>query len=122
MNKLEFETKLNGGDISFTKDPFKENQQIKSIECVIKWHIDPTGGSYGIKFWNLCLNSFRVEMVVEDIDTQEEESVIFDSFYEEYELDINTDDYRMKDDFIITEIEIDKNGKSAIAYIQKHIN
>ena len=116
--KLEFETKLEGDDVSFTTDPLKQNQQIKSIECKIKWHIDPTGGSYGIKFWHTSLDSFSIEIVLEDIDTHEEESIKFDSFYEDYDLKINADDYRMKDDFIITEIVIDKGGKSATAFIQ----
>lgn len=119
--KTEFESTLKDNDVTLIGHPLTENQQILSIEVKLKWSIDPTGGSYGFKFWHCILESFELEMTIEDIDSREKEIIQFDSHHLDYEMDIDLDNYRMKDDFIITDVEIDKSENKVIAIIQRGI-
>ena len=119
--KLEFESILKGNDISIVGHKIKDNQSIKSLECKINWFIDPVGGTYGIKYWNCKIESFEVEMVLTDIDTMEDEIVKFDSYHLDYKKNIDLDNYKMTNDFIITEVEINKIDKTVVACINKNI-
>lgn len=118
--KLEFETTLKGSDVTIIGHPLTENQEIQSIECNLKWSIDPTGGSYGIKFWNCLLHSFSVEMIIQN-SKGEEEKVQFDSHHLDYNFDVDMDDYHMSNDFMITEVEIDKSNKTVVARINPSV-
>lgn len=119
--KLEFESVLKTNNISIIDDTPCKIKEIKSIECKLKWSIDPTGGTYGIKFWHCILESFSIEMILIDIETREEETIQFDSLHLDYDMKIDMDGYKMKDDFILTEVTIDKNKRTVEAILNRSV-
>lgn len=113
--KNEFKTTLKGDDIQMSSMPIKKGEEIKSIECVVKWSIDLCVEEWGVRYWRTQIDSFECTIIIEG--TEGERKVIIQSICM-YECEINDSEYKMKEDFTITRIEIDREKLTATAFIQ----
>lgn len=122
MEQRKFNTILTDNQVGniIEINDFKElgdNEQIIKAECVIDWFIEPVFTKRGIDHWNVTMKKFNCILKIEDIDTREERSIEFDNGSNNYDMDINLDDYKMTYDFLITKIKINRQDVHAIAYI-----
>ena len=116
---MEFQQKLSGDRLEIYPN-LPENYSVNRQEIIINWSMLPSVGRSGVSFWNIKMDSFEVNYDVLNGENDEQETIIFDG--REYEMEINSDDYRMKDDLMIVKIEIDKIKMKAIAYLNGHKN
>ena len=112
--KHEFENTLKGDDIQLSSKPIEDGEEITNIECKIKWSIEPQVETWGIRYWRPVMNSFEYTITIQG---EQERKTIIPSVCM-YECEINDDQYKMKDDFMITRIEIDREKEKATAFIQ----
>ena len=114
--KHEFKTTLKGDDIQLSSMPLEKGEEIKSIECIVKWLVEPQIEEWGIRYWRPAIVSFECLISILD-EKGEERKVVIPSICM-YECEIIDEKYKMKDDFTITRIEIDREKETAKAFIQ----
>lgn len=115
---LQFKTILSDKEIEILnfKD-LSENEEITSTQCSIDWRVEPIIESFGIKFWNISMLKFHCKVEIKDNETLKERCVMFDDNSDNYTLEMVTENYKMKNDFVISDIVIDRKNKTAKAYI-----
>lgn len=116
--RLEFKESLKGDLIDIVGFQLGDNEQITSKLCNIDWTLEIKCSTNGVTFWETIIQKFKVELTIEDIDTREGRKVEFDEGSDEYEIEINKDDYKMSSDFTISSIEIDRKLKTVNAFIK----
>ena len=115
---LEFKDTLKGNDVEITGFNLQENEEIISKECYLEWSLDPRCSTNGVSLWNSYITKFKVTLIIKNEETENERTVVFDDGSDDYEININTDEYKMSSDFIISSIEIDRKSKTVHAFIK----
>lgn len=115
---LEFKENLKGEFVEITGFNLQEKEEIISKECYLEWSLDPRCSTNGVSLWLSYITKFRVTLIIKNEETEEERKVEFDEGSDEYEIEINKDDYKMSSDFTISSIEIDRKLKTVNAFIK----
>lgn len=116
--RLEFTDTLKGDLIDIIGFKLGENEQINSKLCIIDWTLEIKCSTNGVKYWETVIKKFKIELTIGDITTLQGRKVEFDEGSDEYEIEINKDDYKMSSDFTISSIEIDRKLKTVNAFIK----
>jgi hypothetical protein len=115
--KNEFITTLKGDDIEIIGFDLNNSQEITLKEATIKWSIELQFEPWGVRYWREQFESFEITVLIQNEECEIEKR-IFDNASMDYELKIDSSNYKMHQDFTITRIEVDRILRTAKAFIQ----
>lgn len=116
--RKEFKTVLKNEDFILENFKKETDEIILSKKIKITWLINPQFEDWGVRYWRTTFMTFKAEVVLKNIKTDIERKVEFDEGSQNYELEINEDKYKMRMDFLITKVEINRETKTAVAFVQ----
>lgn len=116
--RKEFKTVLKNEDFILENFKKETDEIILSKKIKITWLINPQFEDWGVRYWRTTFMTFKAEVVLKNIKTDVERKVEFDEGSQNYELEINEDKYKMRMDFLITKVEINRETKTAVAFVQ----